>query len=191
MSNISRLAELERQLERCFKESIATPAVPMDMNIDPDTFSGPAIQKAPSACKCDGDGDCKCNSGPQESDCDGCDQGECEGSCESYERMPGCVCEGNAPCMCDASLEENKFPVKHYVFTREVENQSDRLLPLGYTFTKFLSLLQKLVAPLRVHNAPGSISVVASPALERGLRNLAKKEKMEMDIAKVKKEGRY
>lgn len=188
MISVSVLERLERQLE----ESIATPAVPMSMGIDPDTFSGPAPIEVSPGCDCSGKGGCQCKKTKKtEGDCDGCAQGECEGSCESYDRLPGCVCEGNAPCMCDVSLEENKSPVKHYVFMRKVNNQSDPLLPLGYTYTKFLSLLQRMVAPLKVHNAPGAISVKASPALEKGLRELARREKMTMDIAKVKKEGRY
>lgn len=184
MISVSVLERLERQL----KESIATAAVPMSMSVDPDTFSGPAPQEVKPGCDCSAGGECKCK---DKGGCDGCDQGECEGSCESYERLPGCTCEGNSPCMCDASLEENKSPVKHYVFTRKVTNQSDPKLPLGYTYTKFMSLLQRMVAPLKVHNAPGSISVKASPALERGLASLARKEGMTMNIAKVKKEGRY
>lgn len=196
MISVSVLERLERQL----KESVATSVVPMSMNVDPDTFSGPAPIEMGSKCSCKGGSKpCSCKSkgtgaGMKEKACDcskksqSVESDEGCGCGESFEPLAGCICE-QGPCICDASLEENKSPTKLFIFSREVKNGSDKRLPLGYTYTKFLSLLQRMVAPLKVHNAPGSISVIASPALEKGLRELARKEGMTIEVADQIKKG--
>ena len=151
-----------KSLESRLLESIRTSVVPMGSRVDPDTFSGPAPIEMPSA-----KGGCGCS-------CKSC-QG-CKSKVEGQGGDCGCGC---APIMSDA----NTKPVNKYTFTREVENGSDPLLPLGYTYTKFLSLLQSMVAPLPVSNEPGRISVIASPALARGLSTLANKEGMTLTVA--------
>jgi hypothetical protein len=151
----STIERLERQL----KESVKGVPVPMGVNVDPDTFSGPApIKMEKGACGCS---------------CEAC-RG-CKAKMEGAGGGCGCGCGGK-------NESKNTKPVKMYVFTGEAAKGSDAALPLGYSQTKFLSLLQSMVAPLPVVNKPGMISVIASPALEKGLGALAAKEGMKMSI---------
>lgn len=156
------------RLEAQLIESVNTAAVPMGMSmgvsVDPDTFSGPAPKNVSKKGAC------------------GCSCEACRG-CKSKMEGAG----GDCGCGCSGAQNEgrNRQPVNQYTFTKPVNNQSDARLPLGYTHTKFLSLLQKMVAPLPVINEPGRISVVASPALASGLKTLARREGMKVKIKAV------
>ena len=70
---------------------------------------------------------------------------------------------------------ENTAPTRVYRFVGKIKNGADKDLAHGYHHTKFVSLLQKMIAPLPIINKPSGIEVEASPALEKGLIALAKK----------------
>ena len=153
-----RQSTIER-LERQLKESIKGVPVPMGVSVDPDTFSGPAPEQVSKK------GACGCS-------CAAC--ANCKAKTEGKDGDCGCGCGGNPS------------PVNLYAFTGKSAQGSDPALPLGYSKTKFLSLLQAMVAPLPVANKPGVISVVASPALRKGLAALAAKEGMTMIVSAAK-----
>lgn len=153
-----------KRLERQLKESVKVTPVPM-MSMNPDTFSGPApksVSKGACGCSCPACANCTAKMEDSGGDC-------------------GCGCGGQ---------DANGKPVNLYSFTGKALKGADPELPLGYSQPRFLSLLQAMVAPLPVRNKPGVISVVASPALEKGLGALALKEGLEMTVyAKKANEG--
>lgn len=149
------MSNLSERLNNLVEASVAVAPMPFDANapaIDPDTFSGMAGLK-PSVSKLGGKKKgCGCGGG-----CGGCE-------CSRVETI------------------ENKAPTKTYRFVGQIKNGADKELAHGYHYTKFMSLLQKMVAPLPIVNKPSGIEVVASPALAKGLTALAKKEGLETTI---------
>tara|TARA_Y100000310_G_scaffold342926_1_gene448270 strand:+ start:1491 stop:1916 length:426 start_codon:yes stop_codon:yes gene_type:complete len=94
-----------------------------------------------------------------------------------------CDCPDAPHCRCaQTEVIENNAPTKTYVFTGDRKGNSDKKLALGYHFTKFFSLLQRMIAPLPITNKSNSIEVVASPALEQGLKALADREGLTMSV---------
>lgn len=86
-------------------------------------------------------------------------------------------------CDCQkVEVVQNQAPVNTYRFVGKINNGADKDLAHGYHHTKFFSLLQKMVAPLPLVNKPSGIEVVASPALEKGLKSLATKHGLETII---------
>ena len=128
---------------------------PMGPTVDPDTFMGKAGLRPSVKPKMTKKQPCGC---------------------------PSCVDDPmKAPIMGGAhETVENTAPTLRYIFSGPVVKGLDPELALGYHYTKFMSLLQKMVAPLPLINKVGAIELVASPALKRGLGALAKGEGLQM-----------
>jgi len=96
-----------------------------------------------------------------------------------------------ADCDCkQVEYVENRAPTVTYQFVGPLKDGANKDLAHGYHYTKFMSLLQRMVAPLPIVNKPSGIEVIASPALEKGLRALAKSEGMKTNLLNIK-EGSY
>ena len=136
---------------------LAFVSTPMGVSVDPDTFTGKAGLKPSIKSQPCGKGDCDC----------------CNDSSEKE------VITGDA-----YETVENKSPTVRYEFSGPIRNGADKELALGYHYTRFMSLVQRMVAPLPLTNSPRAIGLVASPALKKGLEALAKSEGLTMAVIK-------